>query len=112
MAEISATNISLEKRNAFPLKTTFSIIIRIIIIIIVIIIINRVVKRPRFSRNATKMCNFENYEHCEDNLSAITGDDLRLVLLLVLLNKCLYILELKAGFESNNRENSHGKYST
>ena len=48
------------------------------------------------------------------NPSAITGDNLRPDLLLVLPNKCLYILELTVGFESNIRKNSerkHTKYS-
>ena len=43
------------------------------------------------------------------NPSAITGDNLRPDLLLVLLNNFLYILELTVGFESNNRKNSHRK---
>ena len=45
------------------------------------------------------------------NPSAITGDNLRPDLLLVLPNKCLYILELTVGFESNIRKNSHRKHS-
>ena len=42
--------------------------------------------------------------------SAITGDDLRPDLLLVLPNKSLYILELTVGSESNIRKNSHRKH--
>ena len=48
------------------------------------------------------------------NPSAITGNNLRPDLLLVLPNKWLYILELTVGFESNFRKNSrrqHTKYN-
>ena len=45
------------------------------------------------------------------NPSAITGDNLLPDLLLVLRNKCLYILELTVGFESNIRKNSHRKHT-
>ena len=45
------------------------------------------------------------------NPSAITGDNLRPDLLLVLPNKCIYILELTLGFESNIRKNSHRKHT-
>ena len=45
------------------------------------------------------------------NPSATTGDNLRPDLLLVLPNKCLYILELTVGFESNIRKNSHRKHT-
>ena len=40
---------------------------------------------------------------------ALTGDSLRPDLLLVTRDKCLYILELTVGFESNLRNNSHRK---
>ena len=43
------------------------------------------------------------------NPCALTGDSLRPDLVLVLPNKCLYILELTVGFESNIRKNSHRK---
>ena len=45
------------------------------------------------------------------NPSAMTGDNFRPDLLLVLPKKCLYILELTVGFESNIRKNSHRKHS-
>ena len=45
------------------------------------------------------------------NPCVITGDSLRPDLLLVLPNKCLYILELTVGFESNIRKNSHRKHT-
>ena len=45
------------------------------------------------------------------NPSSTTGDNVRPDLLLVLPNKCLYNLELTAGFESNIRKNSHRKHT-
>ena len=41
----------------------------------------------------------------------MTGDNLRPDLLLVLPNKCLYILELTVAFESNIRKNSHREHT-
>ena len=43
------------------------------------------------------------------DIIAMTGDSLRPNLLLVTRDKCLYILELTVGFESNLRNNSHRK---
>ena len=40
---------------------------------------------------------------------ALTGDILRPDLLLVIPDKCLYILELTVGFETNLRNNSQRK---
>ena len=45
------------------------------------------------------------------NPSATTDDNLRPDLLLVLPNKCLYILELTVGFEKKIRKNSHRKHT-
>ena len=45
------------------------------------------------------------------NPSAITGDNLRPNLLLLLPNKCLYIPELTVGFETNILKNSHRKHT-
>ena len=45
------------------------------------------------------------------NPSVITGGNLRPDLLLVLPNKCLYILELTVRFELNIRKNSHRKHT-
>ena len=42
--------------------------------------------------------------------TAITGDHLRPDVLLVLPNKCIYILELTVGFESNIRKDSHREH--
>ena len=42
---------------------------------------------------------------------AVTGDSLRPDLLLVVLDKCLYILELTVGFEKNLRNILKGKSS-
>ena len=42
--------------------------------------------------------------------TAITGDHLRSDVLLVLPNKCIYILELTVGFESNIRKDSHREH--
>ena len=43
--------------------------------------------------------------------SAVTVDNLRPDLLLFLPNKCLYILELTAGFESKIKKNSHRRHT-
>ena len=43
------------------------------------------------------------------SLCALTSDSLRPDLLLVIPDKCLYILELTVGFETNLRNNSHRK---